>query len=154
MVDIEMELQLRRTPAFRNCAGFLSNFSPYQEDEQYVYDDSFVVKSSEHFYQSQKVIDLYDQTLIAEHPFRGLKKFVRQFTIRDDWEAVKEDVMWTALTAKFDMPRYYDLLLSTVEEELVERNTWGDTYYGVCNGVGKNRLGEMLMTIRAAQKSH
>ena len=32
--------------------------------------------------------------------------------------------------------------------ELIEGNTWNDTYWGVCNGVGKNTLGQLLMKIR------
>ncbi len=30
-----------------------------------------------------------------------------------------------------------------------ETNTWHDTYWGVCNGVGKNMLGIQLMRVRA-----
>jgi predicted NAD-dependent protein-ADP-ribosyltransferase YbiA (DUF1768 family) len=32
--------------------------------------------------------------------------------------------------------------------ELIEGNWWGDTYWGVCNGVGENHLGKLLMKIR------
>jgi predicted NAD-dependent protein-ADP-ribosyltransferase YbiA (DUF1768 family) len=40
------------------------------------------------------------------------------------------------------------MLIDTGNEELCEFNTWGDTFYGVCNGVGKNILGKLLMEIR------
>ena len=32
--------------------------------------------------------------------------------------------------------------------ELVEGNTWGDRYWGVYNGQGKNWLGRLLMQVR------
>ena len=39
-------------------------------------------------------------------------------------------------------------LIDTGDIELVEVNSWGDTFYGVCNGVGENHLGKLLMKIR------
>jgi len=36
-------------------------------------------------------------------------------------------------------------LLETYPCELVEGNTWGDTFWGVCRGVGLNYLGRLLM---------
>ena len=41
-----------------------------------------------------------------------------------------------------------DWLLETGDEELVEGNTWSDTTWGVCNGVGENKLGRLLMIVR------
>lgn len=40
------------------------------------------------------------------------------------------------------------MLLDTGDSYLEETNTWGDTYWGVCNGVGKNHLGDILMDTR------
>ncbi len=48
--------------------------------------------------------------------------------------------------------RHFDLrekLLATGDRKLVEGNTWGDTFWGVCRGNGKNHLGKILMKIRA-----
>jgi ribA/ribD-fused uncharacterized protein len=39
-------------------------------------------------------------------------------------------------------------LTATWPAELVEGNTWGDTFWGVCRGKGENRLGQLLMTVR------
>lgn len=39
-------------------------------------------------------------------------------------------------------------LLQTGLEPIVESNTWGDTYWGKCKGVGQNKLGQTLMRIR------
>ena len=39
-------------------------------------------------------------------------------------------------------------LLATGDAELIEGNWWNDTYWGVCKGVGKNKLGKILMRVR------
>lgn len=39
-------------------------------------------------------------------------------------------------------------LIETKDIELIEGNTWGDTFWGVCNGRGQNILGKLLMKIR------
>ena len=31
---------------------------------------------------------------------------------------------------------------------IVEGNTWGDVFWGVCNGIGENHLGNILMDVR------
>jgi len=43
-----------------------------------------------------------------------------------------------------------DQLLATGDAELVEGNTWGDTYWGVDSrsGKGENMLGKILMETR------
>jgi len=51
--------------------------------------------------------------------------------------------------AKFEQnPDLAAKLIATGDEELVEGNTWGDTYWGVCRGVGQNKLGKILMNVR------
>ena len=52
---------------------------------------------------------------------------------------------------KFRNPHLKELLLATGTAELIEGNTWNDTYWGVCNGKGKNMLGKTLMDCRAAR---
>jgi predicted NAD-dependent protein-ADP-ribosyltransferase YbiA (DUF1768 family) len=39
-------------------------------------------------------------------------------------------------------------LLATGDTELIEGNTWGDTFWGVCRGEGTNWLGKLLMEVR------
>jgi predicted NAD-dependent protein-ADP-ribosyltransferase YbiA (DUF1768 family) len=39
-------------------------------------------------------------------------------------------------------------LLATGEAELIEGNTWNDTFWGVCKGEGQNWLGKILMEVR------
>lgn len=40
-------------------------------------------------------------------------------------------------------------LLATDDDYLEETNTWGDKFWGVCNGDGHNHLGFLLMDIRS-----
>ena len=51
------------------------------------------------------------------------------------------------LGRRADLPDLRDALLATGNAELVEGNGWGDRYWGVCDGQGRNRLGRMLMAI-------
>ena len=43
-------------------------------------------------------------------------------------------------------------LICTGNSVIIEGNNWGDTFWGVCNGVGENQLGLLLMRIREELK--
>ena len=45
-------------------------------------------------------------------------------------------------------PKLAEMLLATEDAILIEGNTWGDKFWGVCNGVGENNLGKVLMYVR------
>lgn len=69
--------------------------------------------------------------------------------LRDDWEEVKDDLMYRIVLAKFlQNPSLADALIKTGNAQLIEGNTWGDTYWGMCDSVGENKLGEILMRVR------
>lgn len=66
--------------------------------------------------------------------------------LREDWEKVKEAVMWEGLLNKFmEGSKLVDMLMHTGEAKLVEHTNkdkfWGDGG----NGSGANKLGVMLM---------
>ena len=73
---------------------------------------------------------------------------------RNDWESVKEDVMYKALQAKFSQhEKLRQLLLGTGERELIEHSPH-DSYWGDGgNGTGKNRLGVLLLKLRKEMKA-
>jgi len=54
--------------------------------------------------------------------------------------------------AKNESPLYrkhiLERLLATGDQELIEGNTWGDRFWGVCDGEGQNQLGRLLMELR------
>lgn len=77
------------------------------------------------------------------------KKLGRSIPLRTDWEDVKDRYMYEIVKAKFiQHPELKDKLLATGTATLIEGNNWNDKYWGVCNGKGKNKLGEILMRIR------
>jgi predicted NAD-dependent protein-ADP-ribosyltransferase YbiA (DUF1768 family) len=52
------------------------------------------------------------------------------------------------------LPKLRELLIATGDEEIREGNTWGDTYWGICHGIGFNHLGEIIMKIRTELNAH
>jgi ribA/ribD-fused uncharacterized protein len=73
----------------------------------------------------------------------------RQVDLIPGWEGVKADIMTTLVLQKFSThPNLRIRLLGTDDQKLVEGNNWGDQYWGVSNGEGKNVLGEILMMVR------
>ena len=61
--------------------------------------------------------------------------------------------MWRICYCKFaHNDDLKEKLLATGDAELIEGNTWNDTYWGVCRGKGKNHLGKIIMEVREALK--
>jgi len=106
----------------------------------------------EHYYQAQKFAGdqkLYEEIVTAPDPKTAKAIAIAHAAqTRADWNQVKEQVMREACVAKYsqhaDLREY---LLSTEYRELVEDSPT-DAYWGIANGKGKNRLGEILMQIR------
>ena len=129
--------------------GEFSNFSPHP-----IKVDGKTWPTSEHYFQAQKFVATEQQEAIrqARSPMIAARMGrSRERPLREDWEAVKDDVMRQALRAKFT--QHDDLrvlLLATGDAEIVE-NAPGDLYWGIGrDGTGKNRLGALLMELRAA----
>ena len=130
--------------------AFLSNYSvsPFRID--YV-----LFPTMEHYFQANKADNQNDYLHIAYAPTPGeAKRLGRKIQLRPNWEKIKDEVMLTGLRKKFADPELRSLLLATGDEELVEGNYWGDTYWGVCNGVGQNKLGKLLMQVREEIKNN
>ena len=49
---------------------------------------------------------------------------------------------------KYEDAIYAAFLLDTGDLYIEETNSWGDTFWGVCEGKGQNVLGNILMGIR------
>ena len=96
-----------------------------------------------------KTLDINKRRAIANASTPDLaKKMGRSVSLRPDWEDIKDDVMLEGLYRKFTNDELAEWLLDTGDEELVEGNWWGDRYWGVCNGIGQNKLGKLLMKVR------
>jgi ribA/ribD-fused uncharacterized protein len=130
---------------FRWQYGFLSNFHPCKvEYGMHKFD------TVEAAYQASKSFDLQEQRQIREaaSPFAA-KRLGQNVALRPDWEKVKREIMAELLFQKFILNwEFRDKLLATGERQLIEGNTHGDKYWGVCGGVGENHLGKMLMAMR------
>jgi ribA/ribD-fused uncharacterized protein len=107
--------------------------------------------SLEHAFQAAKTESLEERIWILQSASPGIAKHRgRRVTLREDWEQVKLEVMLNLLRQKFGPknPGLQRRLLETLPAKLVEGNTWGDTFWGVSAGVGKNWLGVLLMQVR------
>jgi len=130
---------------FSGIHRFLSNFYPVSVEYE-----GAVYPSVEHAYQAAKSLDPEEREIIRSTGSAGLaKRLGRHAKVRDDWEDVKLEIMAELVYQKFH--RNADLaskLLGTGDMALVEGNWWGDRFWGVCNGVGHNHLGCILMAVR------
>jgi N-glycosidase YbiA len=109
--------------------------------------------TTEHYFQAQKFAGEPDEEEIrmANKPMLAARMGrERKRPLRRDWESVKEQVMLEALRAKFTQHEELTaILLSTGDAVLVE-HTANDNYWGDGgDGSGKNRLGILLMQVRA-----
>lgn len=129
--------------------AFLSNFYPSTIVDR----EGNVYPTVEHYFQAMKTLDDKEREAIrtAETPGQA-KRLGRKCTLRKEWDKIRDAVMLTALIEKFSNRELREKLLATGEEFLAEGNTWGDTYWGVCEGKGRNMLGHSLMLVRAEIK--
>jgi hypothetical protein len=106
--------------------------------------------SSEHAYQAAKTKDKKMRKKIARQPTAWqAKKLGQEVELREDWEERKVEIMYRILRAKFTQhKKLKEMLFDTGDAELIEGNTWGDTFWGVCEGKGENKLGKLLMLLR------
>lgn len=133
---------------FREEYFFLSNFYPLQ-----IKMDDVFYPSLEHAYVASKTLDKDERLMIlyASTPGKA-KRMGKEITIRQDWNEVKVGIMKKLLEQKFSKPALKKMLLETGDEEIIEGNEWGDTFWGICNGKGSNILGKLLMEIRDANR--
>jgi ribA/ribD-fused uncharacterized protein len=124
--------------------AFLSNF--YERKVKY---DGITYGSSEAAFQAQKTLDIKERLQFASLTPMQSKRKGRKVALRPDWEEVKVLTMYEIVLAKFTQnPDLAEKLIATGDEELVEGNYWHDTFWGVCDGIGTNFLGKILMKIR------
>jgi ribA/ribD-fused uncharacterized protein len=128
--------------------GEFSNFSPHSialNGKQW--------PTAEHYFQAQKFVGTEHKEAVrqAKSPMIAARMGrSRERPLRPDWETVKDDVMREALNAKFTQhPELRSLLLATGDAVIIE-HTKNDGYWADGgDGSGKNRLGELLMELRA-----
>ncbi len=129
---------------FRGPTRWLSNFH-----ECLIVFEGWSYRSTEAAYQAHK-------TEMWEHryPFVTMSPTLAMTTgrsrpVRPNWDEMKFDVMYSINLDKFTRhPELSQMLIATGDGRLIEGNTWGDIYWGVCDGIGQNNLGRILMLIR------
>lgn len=110
--------------------------------------------TSEHYFQAQKFAGEFDEAEIRLAKSPGIAARMgrsRKRPLREDWESVKDGIMYEAVYAKFTQHVHLrEILLGTGDAMLVE-HTENDSYWGDGgDGTGRNRLGQILMQLREA----
>lgn len=132
----------RKITKFYGNYDFLSNF--YDTEVRV---DNIIYNNAESAYQAQKCMD-------RRMDFIGLsgaqaKKLGRIVPLDGGFESNKLYLMEVIVRCKFNQNPYLaERLKDTGSAELIEGNYWKDTYWGICNGVGQNNLGKILMKVR------
>lgn len=131
---------------FKDEYAFLSNFLMVP-----VLYEGVWWKSVEHAYQAAKTTDpVWKQRIADAYTPGAAKKLGRQAPLKVFWDINKDRIMEDIVRSKFtNNPELKAKLIATNPHELIEGNWWGDIYWGVCNGVGENKLGKILMKVRA-----
>lgn len=136
----------RAITEFRGEFRFLSNFWPAN-----ITHDGIWYPTVEHAFVGAKTLDFAQRWEISQLEKAGdAKRAGRQLQLRPDWEQVKVAIMDELCLLKFlGHTELKHQLLATGEAQLIEGNTWGDTFWGVCQGTGRNELGKILMGVRS-----
>ena len=128
---------------FNGVNRWLSNFADVK-----ILQSGRVFDSVEAAFQAAKCKDPMDKKRFERlNPIQA-KKLGRRIMLRHDWNEKRDFVMLDLCRQKFQKEPFKQLLRDTGDEQLTEGNHWGDRYWGVCNGEGKNKLGKILMRIR------
>lgn len=125
---------------FRNKYAFLSNFhfSP-------ITIGNYCFNNAEAAYQALKCKG-YEQRFVGLNA-KAAKALGRRLPMQEGWNDMRIDAMRYVLQQKFKNPQLM-AQLQQIEGHIQEDNYWNDTFWGVCNGVGENQLGKLLMEIR------
>ena len=131
--------------SFQGEFAFLSNFFPSP-----IIVNGIKFPTVEHAYQAFKTLNMEEQIQIASLPTPGqAKRAGSRVELRPDWEEIKIHVMNKLVRFKFaSHPNLAKKLQETGRKEIVEGNNWGDQFWGVSGGKGRNELGKILMVIR------
>jgi ribA/ribD-fused uncharacterized protein len=130
--------------SFSGQYRFLSNFYPAR-----VRYGIHTYPTVEHAYQAAKTTNLDQRKAIREAATPSIaKRLGYGVKLRVHWEQLKIGIMRNLIRQKFRDPELRKNLLATGDEELIEGNTWGDSFWGVYRGRGHNWLGKLLMDIR------
>lgn len=130
---------------FRNEYWFLSNMYPCK-----IRVNGLEFKCAEACFQSFKTTDLELRKKFQYLNGFEAKKLGKKIKLRPDWNDIRLEVMRRVVRAKFRQNLDLAIKLFAIPDniEIIEDNTWNDTFWGRCNGVGKNNLGQIITSER------
>jgi len=136
--------------SFTGPYRFLSNFFPARVTYKGV-----TYLNAEAAYQAQKCRNPADK-----YQFKNLfpskaKSLGKQVPLKEDWKEICRDETKGVVLSKFSQnPELREQPLETGNIPLIEKNHWGDTFWGVnLQGKGTNNLEKILMEVREELRS-
>lgn len=136
---------MNRITSFDGEHAFLSNSHPAA-----VTFEGVTYPTVEHAFHAAKTREDAQRLAMLDLPPRQATRKGHGLEPRPDWNAVRVPLMHALVYEKFSThPNLGKALLSTGDDELVNGNRRGDTFWGVCRGIGENHLGRILMHVRA-----
>lgn len=132
--------------------GYLASYSSHG-----FYEDNTYFKTTEHYFQSMKVLDeqIRKKIINAKTPKEASEiGRDRNVKIRKFWKLVKCDVMYYGVLYKFYQNEdICQKLIATNEEEIVE-DTVKENFWGIgINKDGRNNYGKILQLVRTKVRS-
>lgn len=132
---------------FRGNYNWLSNFYPVKIKLK-----DIVYPSVENAYQSMKNNNIYWKHYCRDNSPKDVKIKSKTIKIRKNWDNIKIKCMEFCLIQKYQQEPFKTLLKKTKNENILEGNDWGDSFWGVDLTVnpnyGENNLGRLIMDIR------
>jgi ribA/ribD-fused uncharacterized protein len=122
---------------------WLSNFSPSPIDFE-----GDLYMTVENAFQAAKTDDHRARALIRDCGPDEAKMRGMHVPLRAGWDDQRVEIMVGLLQAKFAIPALRSRLIATAQRQIVNRNVFGDTFWGICRGQGRNALGEAIMRVR------
>lgn len=135
---------------------FLSNFYPHKKDGskyphnvKVIYND-IEFDCVENAYQAAKFINKEMQMKFSQlTPYEAVEFWKDNHKYRKNWHEVKLNIMENLVWQKFNNnTELAKMLIETNDMILEEGNDWGDVFWGICDGIGENHLGKILMNVR------
>ena len=135
---------------FYNRSNILSNMYRVP-DGFWVPELRTTLSTVEHYFQGMKALlfepKLGEGILTAGSGFEAKKRGWKVRIDKNIWDECRDEVMERGVYLKFQNQELKDYLISTEGQRLVEDSP-KDRYWGECDGIGENRLGQILMRLR------
>lgn len=102
------------------------------------------------YFHAMKTKDNEKRKEFAQADSQDHRAILKTFTVREDWDQIKDKVMEHGLKLKFSNEEFRQKLCKTHPRKLVCGNRSGEKYWGydLSQNSGQNKMGELLMGLR------